>query len=174
MRQLMSRSIFCFIGLLVCSALLLSGCGYRPLYGTKAEGKSVQTVLAGIAIEEQDSRAGQLVRNDLMSTMGAAAGGNVLYQLKLEPVERTTLVSSLPGQKLQRKRYRLTTKYVLVDAASSKVVSEGASFSDVSFDTVREPVADLQAADNARDRATREVAEDIRLRLAAFISAANG
>ena len=58
--------------------------------------------------------------------------------------------------------------------ATGKAVSEGASFSNVSYDTLREPIADLQAADNARDRATREVAEDIRLRLAAFLSTSSG
>jgi hypothetical protein len=38
---------------------------------------------------------------------------------------------------------------------------------------VEQPIADLRAADNARERAAREVAEDIRLRLAAFFSTSN-
>ncbi len=170
MRQLTLRSICLLAALLV----LQGGCSYRPLYGTSQGGANVQSVLSGIAVDEQNSRAGQLVRNDLLSTMGSTADGTFQYQLKFEPVEKTTLVSSLPGQKLQRKRYRLNVKFALVNVASGKVVSEGASFSTVSFDTVQQPIADLQAADNARDRAAREVAEDIRLRLAAYVSAANG
>ncbi len=170
MRQLTLRFYCLLAGLLV----VAGGCSYRPLYGTSQTGANVQSVLAGIAVDEQNSRAGQLVRNDLLATMGESADGSMQYQLKLEPVEKTSLVSALPGQKLQRKRYRLNVKFALVNAASGKVVSEGASFSNVSFDTVQQPIADLQAADNARDRAAREVAEDIRLRLAAFVSAANG
>ena len=170
MRQLNLPSIL-LTGLLVTGMILLGGCNYRPLYGTKGGEPGVAKALAGISIEEQDSRAGQLVRNDLLSSMGT---GDATYQLKLEPIEKTSQVSSLPGQKLQRKRYRLNVKYVLLNLSSGKVASEGASFSNVSYDTVEEPIADLQAADNARDRATREVAEDIRLRLAAFVSAANG
>ena len=168
MRQLTLRSIC----ILAATLVLLGGCSYRPLYGTGQDGSNVQSVLAGIAVDEQNSRAGQLVRNDLLSTMGSTPDATTLYQLKLEPVEKTSLVSALPDQKLQR--YRLNVKFALVNVASGKVVSEGASFSTVSFDTVQQPIADLQAAGNARDRATREVAEDIRLRLAAFVSAANG
>jgi LPS-assembly lipoprotein len=170
MRQLRLRSC----GFLALLLVVLAGCGYRPLYGTREGAPGVQAVLAGIAVDEQNTRAGQLVRNDLLSTFGASVDGRMLYQLKLEPIEKTALVSALPGQKLQRKRYRLNVKFALVNVASGKVVSEGASFSTVSFDTVQQPIADLQAADNARDRATREVAEDIRLRLAAYVSAANG
>ena len=170
MRQLTLRSIC----ILAATLVLLGGCSYRPLYGTGQGGSNVQSVLAGIAVDEQNSRAGQLVRNDLLSTMGSTPDAAMLYQLKLESIEKTSLVSALPGQKLQRKRYRLNVKFALVNVASGKVVSEGASFSTVSFDTVQQPIADLQAAGNARDRATREVAEDIRLRLAAFVSAANG
>lgn len=154
--------------------MMAGGCSYRPLYGTKEGDPGAAAALSGIVVEEQGSRAGQLVRNDLMLGLGNRAGSNADFQLKLEPTEKTSLISSVPGQKLQRRRYRLNVKYVLLNVATGKVASEGASFSNVSYDTVQEPVADLQAADNAKDRASREVAEDIRLRLAAFVSAANG
>jgi LPS-assembly lipoprotein len=61
----------------------------------------------------------------------------------------------------------------LADASTGKVVVTGSSFSNVSYDTVEQPIADLQAAENARERAAREVAEDIRLRLAAHFSSSN-
>ena len=154
--------------------LAVAGCSYRPLYGTSADGQSVAVALSGISIEEQKERTGQLVRNELVSSLGPSADGTSRYMLKLEPVEKTINLSSLPGQKLERKRYRLNVKYVLVSTATGQVAQEGASFATVSYDTVLQPIADLQAAENARVRATREVAEDIRLRLAAFLSAKSG
>ena len=67
-------------------------------------------------------------------------------------------------------RYRLSTKYALLDA-SGQALTEGSSFSAVPYDTIDEPVADIRAAENARDRASRELAQDIRLRISAFLAA---
>jgi LPS-assembly lipoprotein len=86
------------------------------------------------------------------------------------PEEKTIEISSLSTQKLNRYRYNLKIKYELADAKSGETVSSGASFSNVSYDTVEQPIADLRAAENARERAAREVAEDVRLRLAAYFS----
>src|SRR5436305_1654716 len=54
--------------------LVLSACGnIHPLYGTAgADSPSVAAVLASIAIPEPDTRLGQLIRNDLISTMRPA------------------------------------------------------------------------------------------------------
>ena len=152
----------------------LTGCGYRPLYGSTGVSSSVAAGLSSISIEQQQGRAGQLVRNELISALGHSSDGSQLFSLKLEPVEKTVATSTVAAQRLVRKRYRLSVKYTLLSAKAGAVASEGTVFSNVSYDTVREPIADLQASDNARDRASREVAEDIRLRLAAFLSSAKG
>jgi LPS-assembly lipoprotein len=164
MRNLNLISLFC-IGLLV------SGCNYRPLYGTSADGKGVAVALSAVAVEEQKTRAGQIVRNNLLSNLrgGAEAG----FMLRMSPEEKSQQVSALSGQKLARHRFNLKIKYELLSKQSSEVVTSGTSFSNVSYDTVEQPIADLKAAENARDRAAREVAEDIRLRLAAYFSAQN-
>lgn len=154
--------------IVLAATLVVAGCSYRPLYGSGTDGQSVAVALAGVTVAEQKTRAGQLVRNELISSMGAQ-GGDSRFLLKLEPEEKSTAVSST-GLKLERHRYRLSVKYALLDAGTGKPATEGKSFSNVSYDTVEEPIADLRAAENARERAAREVAEDVRLRLAAFIS----
>jgi LPS-assembly lipoprotein len=164
MRQLTAIALFCF-------CLLLTGCSYRPLYGTGADGKGVAVALSGIAIDEQKTRAGQIVRNNLISSFGNS--GSSQFVLRLLPDEKTQQISSISTQKLTRQRYKLNMKYELADVKSGETVASGASFSNVSYDTVEQPIADLRAAENARERAAREVAEDIRLRLAAHFSAGN-
>jgi LPS-assembly lipoprotein len=163
MRKLTSITL---IGL----SLVLSGCNYRPLYGTGADGKGVAVALSGITVEEQRSRAGQIVRNNLISSFGG--GDSQSFILRLSPEEKSQQVSSLSGQKLERHRYSLKIRYELADAQTGNTLSSGASFSQVSYDTVEQPIADLRAAENARERAARDVAEDIRIRMAAFFSAA--
>ncbi len=156
---------------LVVASVMLAGCNARPLYGTQADGKGVAVAMSGIAVDEQKTRAGQIVRNNLLSSFGSSGASNLI--LRMTPEEKSQEISSLSTQKLNRYRYNLKIKYELADAKSGETVSSGVSFSNVSYDTVEQPIADLRAAENARERAAREVAEDIRLRLAAYFSSQN-
>jgi LPS-assembly lipoprotein len=156
---------------LLSAALVLSACSYRPLYGSGGDGKGVAVALSGIAVDEQKSRAGQIVRNNLISAFGAQ--GSSRFVLRLTPEEKSQQVSSVATQKLARYRYNLKVKFELADSTTGETVASGASFSNVSYDTVEQPIADLRAAENARERAAREVAEDVRLRLAAHFAAAH-
>jgi LPS-assembly lipoprotein len=151
------------------TVLLLCDCSsYRPLYGTTANGSNVADSLSAISVPVQRSRTGQLLRNNLLS--GLDSSGVSHYELRLAIAESSASVSALAGTNLNRKRYSLSVHYDLVDLASGTALKSGTSFATVSYDTVREPVADLQAADNARDRAADEVSQDLRVRVAAYLS----
>lgn len=153
--------------------VLMSGCSsFHPLYGTAANGENIAATLASIAVVEQHTRAGQLVRNEILSTSGA--GGASKFELHLTPKEATIAVSDLAGTNTKRKRYSLSVAFELLDLKSGSIVNSGASFANVSFDTVREPVADLQAFNSAQSRAAQEVGQDLRQRLAAFLSSHKG
>lgn len=159
------RIIICTISL----ALFLAGCaGYRPLYGTAPDGQSVATSLSAISIPEQRTRTGQLLRNEILSGIGSPAANQ--FQLKMSIYEYTGGISTTPGTVVSRKRYDLKVLYELLELASGKSLTTGTSFANVSYDAVREPIADLQAAENARLRSTTEVGQDIRQRLAAFMA----
>jgi LPS-assembly lipoprotein len=155
--------------LTVFACLLLSGCSsYRPLYGRATDGTSVTAALSAISVNEQRTRAGQLVRNNVLG--GSNTDGASRFELRMVPTETTTAISDLAGTHTRRIRYGLSVAYELVELSSGTLLNRGTSFSNVPYDIVREPVADLQAANNARDRAAVEVGQDLRLRLAAFLS----
>ena len=127
--------------------------------------------LSSISIQETESRAGQLVRNSLLSSIRPAGTAQEnLYKLVLNPeLTQSTLVEqTLPG--IKRVRLRLTVSYQLIETGSGSEVNSGKTFSAVSYDIIREPVADLQAESNATSRAAREVAADIHTRLAAYMA----
>jgi hypothetical protein len=147
---------------------LVSCANYRPLYGSSGATTGVAVELSGITVTEQKSRTGQLVRNELMSVM--RGGGSNDFVLELLPQESTRKVSDPVGEKRERYRYTLKMNYALHRAGNNTVLSEGSAFSNVSYDTVEQPVSDLQAAENAKLRASKEVSEEIRLRLAAYFS----
>ena len=164
----MQQARFIFVILL---AMGLAACGYKPLYGTASDGRGVVASLSTIAIQEADSRAGQLVRNNLLSSMRPAGMAKEdLFSLSLKPeiIQSSLVDQSRPG--IQRKRLRLIVSYQLTELASGNEVHSGKTFSSVSYDIVHEPVADLQAESNALNRAAQEVGTDIHTRLAAFLA----
>jgi LPS-assembly lipoprotein len=158
--------------IVVVSLCVLSGCsGFRPLYGTAPGGGSVAVDMSSLAVEEQHTRGGQIIRNELLD---GVQPGLARYSLKLDVTERWIDVASLSSSLGSRRRYALTAHYELIDLASSKSLTKGDSFSNVEFDTVNVPVSDLQAADDARLRAGKELGGDLRLRIATFLSASKG
>lgn len=155
------------------AVLVLGGCSaYHPLYGTSVNGESVAAALSSVAVVEQRTRAGQLVRNEILSSSNSESDSK--FELRLLPKETTAAVSDLAGTNTKRKRYNLSVAFELLDMKSGSIVNTGASFSNVSYDTVQEPVADLQAANSAQSRAAQEVGQDVRQRIAAFLSSRKG
>jgi LPS-assembly lipoprotein len=155
--------------LLLAAALVLAGCGYRPLYSSSAETAGVAATLSSVTIPEAEDRVGQLIRNDLMSSMQAGKGEDK-YSLLLKPVVRTSGVIDKPQPNVTREAVTLAVSYELVERSSGTVVNQGKTFSQASFDVIRQPFADLQAETNATERAAHEVSADIRTRLAAYFA----
>ena len=152
--------------LVVAAALLLAGCGYRPLYGSSSETAGVAATLSSVSIPEAEDRVGQLIRNDLLSSMRAGEGEQK-YTLLLKPVVKRSGVIDKPQPNVTRDAITLAVSYELVERSSGTVVHTGKTFSNASFDIIRQPFADLQAETNATERAVHEVSSDIRTRLAA-------
>ncbi len=148
--------------------IFVSGCtSFRPLYGKGPTGEGVSTSLAAISVPEQNTRSAQLVRNELLNTMGTSSAR---FTLRLSVTESVAYVSTLTGSNVRRQRFNMTAHYDLLNAATGAALTSGNSFSNVSFDTVRQPVADLQASNNAMQRAAQEVGQDIRQRIAAYFA----
>jgi LPS-assembly lipoprotein len=155
--------------LLLVAALVLAGCGYRPLYGTTSETAGVAATLSSVSIPEAEDRVGQLIRNDLISSMQAGKGEEK-YTLLLKPVVKRSGQIDRPQPNVTRQAITLAVTYELVERSSGNVVNDGKTFSQASFDVIRQPFADLQAETNATERAVREVSADIRTRLAAYFA----
>ena len=70
--------------------------------------------------------------------------------------------------------YKRQAHYDLMDGVGGKAITSGDSFSNVEYNIINQPVADLQAADDARNRAGKELGQDLKLRIATYLSAAKG
>lgn len=150
---------------------LLSACGYQPLYGTGQDGARVSNKLAGISIEQQTERTGQLVRNEIISSIGSTPTRTPAYHLSFTTKTNDNDSLTTFGSDVTRKSYQLSVKYKLVETKSGKILQKGSTFSHVSYDKTAAPFSDYQAKISAQERAAKEVGSDIKTRLAAFFSA---
>ncbi len=157
---------------LICVALCMfavGGCSYRPLYGTASEDRGVVEALATIAIPEAETRLGQIIRNDLLSAMRpAGTAGDDRFQLRLTTVQgKDNIIKRLQPNET-RDAVKASVSFELLDG--DKMVYSGKTFSQVTFDVVRQPFADTQAENNATERVAHELSADIRTRLAAYFA----
>lgn len=152
--------------------LLLPACGFRPLYGTLgADSASVSTRLASVAIPDQSSRAGQLIRNAMLSAISpAGTSAPTAYRFDMTPKGSEQNSVEAQNTDVLRVSYRLNVSFELVDISTGKALYSGKTFSYVSYDRTGTPFANQQARTNAEERAAREVALDMRTRLAAYFA----
>lgn len=155
--------------LLTVAALVLAGCGYRPLYGSSATDPGVAGKLSSISIPEPTDRPGQLIRNELISSLQAGRGEEK-YMLNLTTTVADNGVIQKKQPAVTRQAILITTNFELVDRSNGAVLTKGTTFARVPFDVIRQPFADMQAQTDATERAAREVGADIRTRLAAYFA----
>jgi LPS-assembly lipoprotein len=148
-----------------------SACGFQPLYGTSPAGSNVSTELSAIDIDEQDTRLGQLIRNDLLSSMSRPTAGASRYRLQLVALDGTKTMIQNENEDTRRFSYRINVAFRLIDRQTGKELSSGKTFSQVSYDRTTSGFANVQAETNAMERAAKEVGNDIRTRLAAYFAA---
>jgi LPS-assembly lipoprotein len=157
---------------LIC-ILALGGCNYRPLYGTANEDRGVVGELASIAIPEADNRLGQIIRNDLLSSMRPAGRASQdRYRLDLAISRSQLEIIDDDDKKKQpnttREAVKVSVAFALMDGSTE--VYSGKTFSQVSYDVVRQPFADMQAKNDAVERVAHELSADIRTRLASYFA----
>lgn len=155
-------------------AAVLAGCaegtGFRPVYGSLA-GANTEAKLASVDIATIPGRVGQRIRNEL--TFQANGGEKpVAPTHRLEVIYRETISGTLVAQDgdAASQVYFIDASFRLINLADQKVVLTGSSFGRAGFQRVASIFSNVRAREDAENRAARTVAEDLRVRLAAFMS----
>ena len=150
------------------AALLLGGCGYKPLYGQLDDAGSLD--FSDIEINPQSSRTGQLVRNELLAGIAPAMRRSrkkrYVLDFSISEADDTTIIS-------HHSRYTMRAKFTLVAKGNGMRLLSGKTFAEASYTKVRQPVANMQARINASKRAARVIADNIRTRIAAHLASSN-
>jgi LPS-assembly lipoprotein len=160
-----------------------AGC-FQPLYGTQTTtgAPEVAAALGGVDVEQidaatgtDDARIGVEVRNDLLfGLQGGSGGGSPTHSLKIRliPTRYTTSVDLQTGRS-STDVYSLIATYTLTDLRTGKVVLTASTVAPVSYDTPGEQqrFARSRGLRDAENRASQQIADNIRSRLASFFVA---
>lgn len=162
-----------------CAALLLAGCGFHPLYGEMANGKSASTTFAAIYVPPIDlEHVGYDLRNDLLDDLQAMSNpAGAAYDLKITARDRNqniaitnNQVGNLKEIEITRWNYALIANFQLIDRKTQKVLSKGQVTSLSGYDVVQSPYATEVALRNAQATTAEDISQQMRLRLAVYFN----
>ena len=148
---------------------LLGACGFRPMYQAQGDDPAITQALAAISIGDIEERLGQKVRNELLDIItptGEPASPTYLLQVRL--VEERDDIGLRQDASATRANYRLQAQFRLEEVASATVLIDGSSWAATAFDVVQSDYSTLMAERAAQDRLARDIALEIRNRLAIY------
>ncbi len=165
---------FARTGLSIAVLLVTGACGFRPLYAPSASG-DVTRGLAGIQIIPIKDRVGQNLHNqllDLLNPAGRPARPDYVLRIKLAESKKSLAVRK--SAFATRANLRISAKFRL-NAMKNGVedmdaVFVGSSVGISSYNILDSSFATVMAEKNARQLAVRDIAQDIKTRLAVFIA----
>ncbi|CAN1723496.1 LPS-assembly lipoprotein [Hyphomicrobium sp. 1Nfss2.1] len=136
-------------------------------------GPNVSEKLAQLDIAPIPGRVGQRLRNELIyQSTGGGLAQEPVYRLEI--VIRESLTPTLVQQdgNSSGSVYNLNTTFRLVRLSDKSVALQGQSTGRVAFQRFDSVFANVRAREDAEDRAAKTVGDELKGRLAAYLSGA--
>lgn len=134
-------------------------------------GPDVNEKLAQLEIAPVPGRVGQRLRNELIyQSTGGGHAAEPVY--RLEVVLRESITATLVQQdgNSSGSVYNLNASFRLVRISDHSVALQGASTGRVAFQRFDSVFANVRARQDAEDRAAKTVGEELKGRIAAYLS----
>lgn len=173
----LSSKLLARLALVAGLTLGLSAC-FKPLYGPTASGEPLQNVLASIDVSEvqwPDNQAtmGHYLRSELIYALnGSGSDMPKRYVLKIGLARSlsTPIVDTETGR-ASSAIVGGTLSYTLTSLDGTKVYTQGTATSSTSYDRYQQRFATVRAQRDAEIRLAKVLAEQVKTRLAATLSA---
>jgi len=171
------------------AVMLCAGCGWQPLYARPSPDPTsggVESKLAQISIDPvttrtspdpltgdakylYDGRAAQLLENNLRNDLNPyGPPSDASYHLAVELSQLTRASASLGNGDETREDLVMTVKYQLSDEKGASVLIDTTHIV-TSYDILREPFSDLSSQNDAMQRGTQQLAQEIQTRISVFL-----
>ena len=141
----------------VSCALLVSACGFRPLYATAEGGGTGLTQMALVNVEAPEA-IGDIVNQAFERRI--RGGQSARYDLSVKASEQAERLAVQIDASVTRYNYRLVGDYTLVERATGKRYT-GNVVSIASFNVVNSQYSTLYAEEQAKEKAAAQLVEDI-------------
>jgi len=142
-----------------------AGCGFRPLYKQTSNTDTVKE-FSQISIAQPEDRPSQQLRNYLLDTLTPyGQPDRPLYRLEYRLTEALGSVFVTRSEEITRNNLQLTVAVYLRDYQTGGNLFSLSATSQASYNVTQADYANLVSEKNARERALRDVAEQVRLRL---------
>ncbi|MDZ7629475.1 MAG: hypothetical protein U5J99_13830 [Parvularculaceae bacterium] len=142
----------------VLAALLLSACGFRPLYATAEGGGAGLSRMALTDVSAPDEVAPIVTRAFERRMRGQEEAA--LYDLSVKASEQAERLAVQIDASVTRYNYRLVADYTLVERTTGKRYT-GNVISIASFNVVNSQYSTLYAESQAKEKAAAQLVEDI-------------
>lgn len=155
---------------LLTTLLLLTACGFEPIYGSHSNNADVAAELNQVAIENIGDRTGQQLRNGLIDRMyGKGRPRQPLYKLTVNLRSQEEDLGIQADATSTRTLLNVNADYALTDL-KGKLLTRGSAHSVASFNKLSGQYATQAARENAFDRTINEAAEQITNRLSLYFA----
>jgi len=153
-------------------ALVLSACGFQPLYGpARTGGLSSTEQMAAVRIAPLPDRIGQQMHNLLRDRLNPAGQPrDPTYELRLTLNEAKQELGIRKDETASRANLILAASFSLLEVGSGRLLLQGQASSTNSYNILNSQFATTYAESNARSRGLREISDDIRTRLGIYFA----
>lgn len=161
--------------ILVAPAMAACGSsGFRPLYGSsELGGTGLNDKLAQLDIAPMPGRVGQRIRNELLfQTTGGVTPTAPTHRLEVALRETVTATLVRADGDAIGSVYNVDAAFRLIRVSDKSVVLQGTSYGRASFERFRSIFANVRAREEAENRAAATVGQELKSRLAAYLSSA--
>jgi LPS-assembly lipoprotein len=152
--------------LLLSLVLMLAGCGFQPVYGTRAEG-GLSNTLRQVEVLPVPGRVGQVFVAALEDRLDPQAeGSSKRYELKPSVTVQMVPVSIAPDGTVARFRVLYDTRFTLYDREAGKRVASDRIQRSGSYQVINDAEYSAYVAEqDAIARGLEELAQDYFLRI---------
>lgn len=141
----------------VCALLMLSGCGFAPLYAQQG----LTTSLSDIAIDVPDTRTGFFVGQDLRNGLGTDGVPPKPYLLTVSMSERHFNIGYRVDETTTRSEITSSVTYSLTNTRTGTTVLKDNFTETVTYDTSSSPFTGVVSQQDAQERIATAVAQKL-------------
>jgi LPS-assembly lipoprotein len=148
--------------LLASLTLLLSACGFQPMYA-----QSAGAAIGNIHVQEIEGKAGHVLKTELDRILAVEAGAGEATDLRITLEESVTGLGIRLDESATRAELRITANYVLTPPqGSGRQIMRGSVNAIANYDIPEAAFGEIAAQDDARERAAEVLAQRFRAELA--------